>query len=944
MTTIKKFMLGTLIVIFCLACVVSALVVTNGDVLAHADEELTVWAPQMSEEGWNAHTVKFGSSQYHTHEKGIEIDQAFFDAKLAEQDSGFGVRLQAGSYYLSEDIKCETISGDLHGIFEIAGANGGVYLCLNGHRIIGNTTAHGVFSATGNICALFDCCAGVECELGHKSYYKINDKDNFKFTGGRRYNFNNVSEDDAEGVVYGGLITNCLSGVRLWNTSQHVFTMYGGTVSGNVKGGVNASEYAPKITMYRGAVVGNLNSGDGGGVCCSGRPTDTAAFTMYGGVISDNVGGWGGGVRVYYCAFTMHGGEITNNYGAAGGGVQLTFDSFTMNGGIISGNRSIEQGQLQGFATGSGGGIRASSGTITLNGGTITNNTAGTLGDGISSSIDVTIGGAVNISDNANTNLYLTSGSTFTVSGKLEDEDGNKAHIGLTIVNSNSSGKFTSGYVANGNNDPEKYFFLDSGEQPICIKDGEATIGVAHINTDAWVLDYVGDETSPRTQVLTCDVCAHASDQTRNLELVSITATAQNVYNAKDTSIENIHVTAYFKVESGSDDIIDTVTDVTGYVVGEFANGEYLTVQDNEITISYTIGGVTKDANVAITVNPLPNGVTGDYSRESWHEGKKPNSELLPTTTQDVELTFKYYKDDETCADESEYTLAFDANTPAGTYYVKLIVSDPDYVTMNETIGSFTVTPHNTDGSNYTGEGNYDANGHWLVCNVCNAKLSFAEHESNDGVKTKDASCTEQGEITYSCKVCTEVLEVGYINKLDHTSNNGVVTKEATCTETGVKTFSCTVCSTVLSTETIAKVNHTSNSGVVTTAATCTENGVKTWSCTVCEEILNTETVNALGHDWNDGVVTKEPTETEAGERTFTCGRCQNTRTESIPAKGSTNPGTPSTPGITDDNNPSNGNGKRFPWLLVVLVLALVLIIVFICVIAKRNKDKKERK
>ena len=122
----------------------------------------------------------------------------------------------------------------------------------------------------------------------------------------------------------------------------------------------------------------------------------------------------------------------------------------------------------------------------------------------------------------------------------------------------------------------------------------------------------------------------------------------------------------------------------------------------------------------------------------------------------------------------------------------------------------------------------------------------------------------------------------------EHKWDAGVVTKEATCTEAGEKTYTCEVCKET-KTEVIAAKGHTYRTEwTVDKEATCTEAGSKSHHCTVCDAKSDETEIKAAGHKWNEGVVTKESTCTEAGEKTYTCEVCKETKTEVIAAKGHT--------------------------------------------------------
>lgn len=220
----------------------------------------------------------------------------------------------------------------------------------------------------------------------------------------------------------------------------------------------------------------------------------------------------------------------------------------------------------------------------------------------------------------------------------------------------------------------------------------------------------------------------------------------------------------------------------------------------------------------------------------------------------------------------------------------------------------------------------HDGTNHWNVYG-CGTIMNKAAHTWNAGVVTKEATCTEPGEKTFTCDVChatkTEPInatghkyewkhdetnhwqecsvcgntidkaehayaahkcedpatctkaECGYVKPAgQHSWDEGKVTTPATCTTDGVKTFTCKVCSET-KTETIKASGHT----VVEDAAkepTCTETGLTAGKhCSVCNEVLEAQTViPAKGHSMTK-TEAKAATCTEAGNNAYwTCETC----------------------------------------------------------------------
>ena len=219
-------------------------------------------------------------------------------------------------------------------------------------------------------------------------------------------------------------------------------------------------------------------------------------------------------------------------------------------------------------------------------------------------------------------------------------------------------------------------------------------------------------------------------------------------------------------------------------------------------------------------------------------------------------------------------------------------------------------------------------------CSVCNTVIKKQEilpatgHTWDSGKVTKAATCTTDGEKTYTCTTCHKT-RIESVPKTGHTEVKDAVTP-ATCENAGKTEGShCSICGTVLKKqETLPVLGHTWDSGKVTKAATCTTDGEKIYTCTTCHKtriesvpktghtevkdaatpatcentgktegshcsicgtvIKQQETLPATGHTWDNGKSTKQASCTENGEKVYTCTTCQKTRTETIPATGHT--------------------------------------------------------
>jgi hypothetical protein len=109
------------------------------------------------------------------------------------------------------------------------------------------------------------------------------------------------------------------------------------------------------------------------------------------------------------------------------------------------------------------------------------------------------------------------------------------------------------------------------------------------------------------------------------------------------------------------------------------------------------------------------------------------------------------------------------------------------------------------------------------------------------------------------------------------------VTKEATCIEEGVMTYTCTLCGETKE-EAIPTTDHTWGEWEVTTPASCGVEGVETRTCSVCGE-TETRAIAALEHNWAE-TERVEATCCENGKVVYTCAVCGETKEEVLNATG----------------------------------------------------------
>lgn len=213
-------------------------------------------------------------------------------------------------------------------------------------------------------------------------------------------------------------------------------------------------------------------------------------------------------------------------------------------------------------------------------------------------------------------------------------------------------------------------------------------------------------------------------------------------------------------------------------------------------------------------------------------------------------------------------------------------------------MSTVTITVSSTDGAGCAHQNTTKVDGKEPTCMedgygagvYCNDCLSYvAGHETLNAtghqyeVTTNTATCDREGEITYTCTVCTSSY-TDSLSALGHSFTNYISNNDATCTEDGTERAKCDRCEASFArTAEGSALGHT----VVVVpgyASTCTGEGLTDGKyCAVCNLILvPQETIPAGIHSFCEWEITKIATCTEQGQRSRRCTSCNETESEPL--------------------------------------------------------------
>ena len=471
-------------------------------------------------------------------------------------------------------------------------------------------------------------------------------------------------------------------------------------------------------------------------------------------------------------------------------------------------------------------------------------------------------------------------------------------------------------------------------------------VGIGHVYLDG--CHYWVEEFAYRTSVNTTETTANDSEQTMSLSVPKSKVTGLKVafdktsYSLRTGESTEVKLTAKLTV-FGSDTI---VTDLPAISVNDpsiatYSNGKITGVAEGSTTLTASLYGLTAADMPTINV----------YRCEHhWDQGEIITE---PTCTEEGEKKFtcsicgdeKTEKVSATGHQHTEIRNKKEATCKETGYSGDTWCKDcGKKILSGQTIAK--TENHSWDAGKVTTKATCTEEGEkTFTCSICGdektEKVSATGHQHTEIRNKKEATCKETG---YSgdtwCKDCgKKILSGQAIAKTeDHSWNQGEITKEPTCKEKGEKTFTCSICGNtktekvsttdhqhmeirnqknptckeagysgdtycadcgvkISSGKTIAKTkNHNWDGGVITTEPTCTERGEKTFTCTICGN-TDTKKVNATGHSYGAYKVVKEPTNKRKGLKSKTCSVCGKIVYEGIPK-------TNSSPTDSSETNP----------------------------------------
>ena len=421
-------------------------------------------------------------------------------------------------------------------------------------------------------------------------------------------------------------------------------------------------------------------------------------------------------------------------------------------------------------------------------------------------------------------------------------------------------------------------------------------VGIGHVYLDG--CHYWVEEFAYRTSVNTTETTANDSEQTMSLSVPKSKVTGLKVafdktsYSLRTGESTEVKLTAKLTV-FGSDTI---VTDLPAISVNDpsiatYSNGKITGVAEGSTTLTASLYGLTAADMPTINVYRCEHHWDqGEIITEATctEEGEKKFTCSIcgDEKTEKVSATGHQHTEIRNKKEATCKETGYSGDTWCKDCGKKILSGQTIAKTENHSWDAGKVTTKAT----CTEEGEKT-----FTCSICGdektEKISATGHQHTEIRNKKEATCKEEG---YSgdtwCKDCgKKILSGQTIAKTEnHSWTQGEITKEPTCKEEGEKTFTCSICGNI-KTEKVSTADHQHMEIRNQKNPTCKEAGYSgdTYCADCGVKIFSGQTIaKTKNHNWDGGVITTEPTCTERGEKTFTCTICGNTNTKKVNATG----------------------------------------------------------
>ena len=693
------------------------------------------------------------------------------------------------------------------------------------------------------------------------------------------------AHDSGEFIMYGGEISRNKSdvdggGVAVVASS---FQMYGGTISGNTAkdngGGVGL--WNDSFRLSGGTISGNTATSNGGGVYFSGNDSNT--LTIYDTVkIEGNTAANGGGVYLNSCNLAVTDGSISGNTATnSGGGVYFNGDTFNVSGDVnITGNV-----------------VDSSPNNIYLPDGKI-----------------ITVGGALTGSDKIGVTTENTpndpkyvrialGNKDYTDPEKFRYENNDTIAVSAVVSGStatlvacqhNWTGEWTTDdtqhwkecSICKGKNDVsghnyDEMFVADGYKKSdanckspavyykscVCGAKGTDTFTSGETNPDNHADTLSGwqwNEDKHWKEYSCCHAEAekgeHAWDEGEVTEAATCTAAGEKTYTCSVCNRTKKETLAALKHNYGEPTYAWNGTSCTAERVcsrdGSHKETETVTaavtVTQNQSCLLDELSTYTASFENAAFARQTKTNVktadklghkwkTNEWSHDATHHWNECQNENCPVTDNSQKNDYKEHNGGTaTCIAKAVCDVC-------GTAYGDVL------------------------GHDFTGTWQSDADHHWKKCSRCDVtdEASKVEHKWDNGKVTAPATCTEPGNMRYTCETCSaekdETISAAGHDYSVPLGNAATATCETDGKETDMK---CSRCDAVEIGKTLPALGHDPVHHDAKAAA-CTGIGWDAYdTCSRCDYTTYKE-IAALGHDFVNGSY-----QHDAGKHWKKCSRC----------------------------------------------------------------------